>query len=143
MLADAASEVLETMFFTEVLGPALGGEAEPEPRRDVRVAFAGTPSGALTLSVSGPAARTLAGNFLAPEQDDSLPPAQLDGVVCELANMICGSLLSRVETECRFRLSIPELAPANASHAFAPPCQSLDLGEGTIHLWLELDSHAN
>ena len=142
MLAAAASEVLETMFFTEVYGPALVAEPEAEPRLAVRLSFAGSPSGALTLSASAAAAQALAANFLAPEQDGALPAAQLAAVVSELANMICGSLLSRVATEAHFRLSSPEVAPADAVCPPGAPSQSLDLGEGAIDLWLDLEPHA-
>lgn len=142
MLAAAASEVLETMFFTDVWGPAQEDAPDDEPRVAARLSFAGTPGGALTLSVSEPAVRTLAANFLALDNDDPLPAAQLGGVVLELANMICGSLLSRVGTETHFRLSSPELLPAGAGRPPGAPSQSLDLGEGTIDLWLDLEPHA-
>lgn len=142
MLAAAAGEVLETMFFTEVYGPAPEG-APPEPRVAARLTFEGTPSGAMTLSVSQLAARSLAANFLATEQDDPLPDGQLAGIVCELANMICGSLLSHVKTEEHFLLSSPEAVPADATLLDGPPSKSLDLGDGTIAVWLALEPHVN
>src|SRR5579862_2115812 len=108
MLEAAAGEVLETMFFTEVCSPREGGSAHSEPGIGAHLRFVGTPSGALTIRVSEPAARVLAANFLAPEDDEPLPSAQLGSVVSELANMICGSLLSRVGSEQHFRLSAPE-----------------------------------
>jgi len=141
MLAAAAGEVLETMFFTGVYGPAQGG-SPAELRVSARLSFEGTPSGVLILSVSEPAVRSLAANFLAPDEDDSLSPTQVGCVVCELANMICGSLLSRVKTEEHFRLSSPELLPEGAAFAPGPPNQSLDVGDGTIDLWLALENHA-
>jgi hypothetical protein len=143
MLVAATGEVLETMFFTGVYGPAQAGGSPAEPRVAARLSFEGTPSGALTLSVSEPAVRALAANFLASDEDDSLPVSQLGCVVCELANMICGSLLSRVKTEECFRLSSPELLPDDAACRPVPPNQSLDVGEGTIDLWLALEHHAN
>jgi hypothetical protein len=143
MLAEATGEVLETMFFTGVYDPAQPGKAETEPRVGARVRFQGTPCGVLTLSLSEIAARALAANFLAVEPDNPLPDAESGLVVCELANMICGSLLSRVRTPEHFRLSSPELVLADRAHdAAAPPRQSLDLGEGTIDLWLALEPHA-
>ena len=146
LLAAAAGEVLETMFFTCTYGPAQPGGSPDEPRVAARLGFEGTPSGALTLSVSEPAVRALAANFLAPDEDDPLPAAQLGCVVCELANMICGSLLSRVKSEERFRLSSPELLPESAACPPGPPTQSLSLGEdvadGTLDLWLAMEPHA-
>ncbi|MGA2575186.1 MAG: chemotaxis protein CheX [Bryobacteraceae bacterium] len=145
MLAAATGEVLETMFFTDVYGPAPAGASAGEPRVAASLGFEGTPSGALTLSVSEPAVRALASNFLGSEEDDPLPPAQLGSVVCELANMICGSLLSRVKVEEHFRLTSPELLPADACPP-GPPSQSLAMGEaeadGTIDIWLALEPHA-
>jgi len=142
MLAAAAGEVLETMFFTGVYGPAQGG-SPAELRVSARLSFEGTPSGVLILSVSEPAVRSLAANFLAPDEDAPLSTAQQGCVVCELANMICGSLLSRVKTEEHFRLSSPELLPEGAAGAPGPPNQSLDVGDGTIDLWLALEDHAD
>lgn len=141
MLEAAAGEVLETMFFTEVCSPPDDGGAHPEPGVGAHLRFVGTPSGALTIRVSEPAARGLAANFLAPEDDQTLPAAQLGSVVLELANMICGSLLSRVGSEQHFRLSAPEPVSDGGVPAAAPN-QSLNLGEGKIDIWLELENHA-
>jgi hypothetical protein len=147
MLVAAAAEVLETMFFTGVYGPAQASGSPAEPRVAARLCFEGTPSGALTLSVSEPAVRALAANFLASEEDAPPPVSQLGCVVCELANMICGSLLSRVKAEEHFRLSSPELLPEGAPCPPGPPSQSLavgdGVGDGTIDLWLALDQNAN
>lgn len=143
MLAAAASEVLETMFFTSIYGPALPGEAAGGPRVAARLDFVGTPSGALTLSIAQPAAGALAANFLGAEENEPLQDTQLASVVCELANMICGSLLSRVKTEEHFRLSSPEPVRADTGCPPGRPSQSLDLGDGTIDLWLSWETHAN
>src|SRR5580658_7909528 len=134
MLVAATGEVLETMFFTGAYGPAQAGIFPAEPHVVTRVAFEGTPSG------------SLAANFLASE-DDVLPRfAQLGGGVCELANRIRGSLLSRVKTEEHFRLSSPELLPDGAACPPGELSQSLALGEGlgdgTVDLWLESEHHA-
>jgi CheY-specific phosphatase CheX len=141
MLSTAAEQVLETMFFTAVYGPAPEGEPADTPRFAARLGFEGTPSGALTIGISQPAAHTLAGNFLAVEEEEGLTDAQVGGVVCELANMICGALLSRVEGEEHFRLSSPELVP-DTSPAACQHRRSLDLGDGTLDLWLAVENHA-
>jgi len=146
LLAEAAAEVLETMFFTAVCGVAEPDQSVAEPHVAACLGFEGTPSGALTLSVSESTVRALAANFLAPDEDDPLLAPQLGGVVCELANMICGSLLSRVSSEEHFRLSSPELLPEGAACPSGQPSQSLSLGEdvgdGIIDLWLSLEPHA-
>lgn len=143
ILVAAAEEVLETMFFTAVYGPAAAGASLSGPHRTARLGFEGTPSGALTLSISEPAGRTLAANFLASEEDGPLPDAQLASVICELANMICGSLLSRVTSEDHFRLSTPAPLADEAADPPGRPNQSLDLGDGVLDLWLTMERHAS
>jgi len=141
-LAAAAEDVLETMFFSGIYGPAA---APPDGAAlAARVAFRGTPCGTLTLRLSEPSARSLASNFLACESAEPLPQTQLAGVVCELANMVCGSLLSRVKSETDFRLSAPELLPCTEPEPAAgtPAHQAFDLGDGVLDLCLELENHA-
>jgi len=142
MLAEASSEVLETMFFTGVMGAAQPDPADTWPRLTARLSFDGQPSGVLTLRVSEPAARALAANFLASEGDELPSATQLGGVACELANMVCGSLLSRLGSQNHFRLTSPELVSPDAGPPPEPPDQSLDLGDGVIDLWLRVDQHA-
>jgi CheY-specific phosphatase CheX len=145
MLAAAAEEVLATMFFTDIYGPAQPHASGACRRLAARLRFEGTPSGVFALSVSVPAVRTLAANFLARDDEEALPDAQLESVVCELANMICGSLLSQVKTEERFRLSSPEVLRGDDALPATRPNQSLSLGEdsdtASIDFWLALESH--
>ena len=147
LLAAAAAEVLETMFFASVYGPPQAGADRAGPRMAARVGFAGTPNGVLTLSISTPAMRALAANFLASDDGDPLPVSQLEGVICELANMICGALLSQVKAAELFRLTSPELLPDDAPCPPFQPHISLALGEdagdGTIDLWFDLEPHAD
>jgi CheY-specific phosphatase CheX len=77
----------------------------------VELTFEGEPSGALFLSLSAPAARQIAADFLGIDES-AVSAAQTADVVCELANMICGSVLSRVESAARFRLASPRVLPA-------------------------------
>jgi hypothetical protein len=140
ILEAAAGEVLETMFFTAVYGPA--ASAAESPSVAARLRFEGTPSGVLTVNISEPAMHTLAANFLACEEEGPLSPPQLGSVACELANMVCGSLLSHVKTEEHFCLSSPELLPQNDVAQAGSPNRSLDLGDGVIDLWLALEHHA-
>jgi len=141
MLGSTAEDVLETMFFTSI-EPA-DADAPPNERRlAVRLWFTGIPSGKLTLRVSEASARSLASNFLAAETDDPLPDAQLEAVVCELANMICGALLSQVGGEAHFRLSSPEPVEPGDFDPDLRPMKSLNLADGHLELWLELEEHA-
>jgi len=142
ILGSVTEEVLEAMFFTSVYGPADASPPDGEPHVSAHLTFRGSPCGAMTLSLTEPAARTLAASFLAAEPDEPLASSQLGGVVCELTNMICGSLLSRVESQTHFQLSSPELLPDGAALPACPPNQSLDLGDGMLALWLTLENHA-
>jgi CheY-specific phosphatase CheX len=110
-LHDSVQEVLEKMFFVEALDEPAAETDSPEGSMAVKLMFEGSPSGALKLSVSAGVARQIAADFLG--QDESgLSSAQVGEVVCELANMICGSVLSRVESCTTFRLAPPSLLVA-------------------------------
>ena len=141
-------EVLEKMFFIQCLG---------EPREFVSesevvayLTFEGDPSGSLTLRVTAGAARSVAADFLAAEEPD-LSEQQIGDVICELANMICGSVLSRVESATTFRLasprivafesdpqdlaggaSEPEASPTLASDARSSAVRAVDIGSGRM-----------
>lgn len=141
LLAETVDVVLETMFFSAPLGPA-----EPETggaALEARLAFRGIPSGILAVRLSEPGARLLAAGFLG-EDEERLTDEQLGQVVCELTNMLCGSLVSKLESEVHFNLAPPVLVTAQcvpASIAELPPtaCQSfaLDIGNLTVTLRLE------
>jgi len=101
----SAMEVLETMFFTSVLD-------EPEPVPDeasisVSLTFHGTPPGTFQIDIGQSAARSLAADFLGADLEEvTLERAQ--EVACELANMLCGSVLSHVGPNAHFDLTHPE-----------------------------------
>jgi CheY-specific phosphatase CheX len=104
-LREAVDEVLEKMFFVQSEGEA-AQDRPPEELVAARVDFEGSPSGTLSLRITLQAAHGMAADFLGEEASE--PPAtRTTEVVCELANMICGSILSRGEGETAFRLSAP------------------------------------
>jgi len=117
LVPDCCSDVLEAMYFTSVLEvtredafPERGG-TEGMPSFQAEYAFSlnfrGDVSGRFGLSLSGPAARCLASNFLG-EEDSNLSIHEVGEVIGELANMLCGSVASRIEGERKFVLSHPE-----------------------------------
>jgi hypothetical protein len=61
-------------------------------------------------------------------------------VVCELANMICGSVLSRLERNATFQITHPELVPPQQDVSFggAGANRWFDLGDGILTVSLEL-----
>ncbi len=130
-VADSTAEVLETMFFTCIVGDA---DCEPSDPVSTKLDFTGTPSGSFGLSLSKAASRQIAAGFLA-EDEFEISQAQADEVVCELTNMLCGSLLSRMETETCFDLTHPELAAIPESRAYL---RHFALDGGTLSIWLNL-----
>jgi CheY-specific phosphatase CheX len=144
LLSTTVDSVLETMFFSAVLGPA-----EPETNGTVlesRLAFHGRPSGTFGVCLSEPSARLLAAGFLG-EDEESLTDSQTGQVVCELANMLCGSLVSQLQSDESFDLASPELVPSGSEIAagfHAPPVarQSFELEGGILTVTLHLGAPA-
>jgi len=138
LLSGAVDSVLETMFYSAALGPA-----EPEIGTGVleaRLAFRGRPSGTLSVCLSESTARQLAAGFLG-EEEDALTDSQPGEMVCELANMLCGSLVSTLATEGRFDLTSPELVPAGTPAASPDQPlarQSFELESGILTVTLRL-----
>ncbi len=107
-LAESVREVMEKMFFVDIVDSPRAG---PEPEGiAAELCFDGDPPGSFRLVLDRRAARSVAADFLGSDPE-ALTLEQLDGVVCELANMVCGSVLSRIESTAAFRLSTPTLAP--------------------------------
>jgi hypothetical protein len=137
ILFSAAQQVLETMFFTSILGER---EAPPEePTLGARASFHGAPSGTFGLRLSSGAARAMAGNFLGAEDERELTEVQIGEVVCEMTNMICGAVLSQVETESAFEIRLPELQPPGEGAEAGATVRSLDLDNGALTMFLSFD----
>jgi hypothetical protein len=105
VLDTVVNEVLETMFFSAVFGP--GTETEG-PRMTACVSFSGSHSGALEVSALEGTVTALACSFLG-VMEDELPKGQAPAMLGEMANVLCGALLGRVEPEGRFRIAPPEV----------------------------------
>jgi hypothetical protein len=139
-LRESAEEVLETMFFAAVLGDA--AEPAPEDRGGAaRVAFSGAPPGVCTVAACPAAARSLAAAFLGIDESE-VSAGGADEVMRELANMICGSTLSRLAPDAPFELRSLEGAPdpdapAPRSHAAPGARCTLDIGAGALALSVE------
>jgi CheY-specific phosphatase CheX len=109
-LQESVAEVLEKMFFIRAFAEPLEEPESPCRHIAVQLTFEGDPAGSLTLSTTRAAGRSIAADFLG-EEEAALSERQVEEVVCELANMICGALLSRVESGAVFRLGSPEILP--------------------------------
>jgi CheY-specific phosphatase CheX len=139
-LAECTEEVLEQMFFVRPLSDAPAEDLLASPHLIADVDFAGEPSGHLILSVSQQAARSIAADFLA-EEEPVLSEQQVGEVVCELANIICGSVLTRVESRSLFRLGSPRLLPEDPQPKPQPGAvQSLNLWNGNLTVAMSTES---
>lgn len=105
-----AAEVMETMFFTEALVTDCDhgwlGRAFT-----VRVNFDGTHCGQVFLTISTEAAWSIAAGFLGLDMAE-MAEAQLNQVILELANILCGAAMSRLWPESSLTLAAPELVEA-------------------------------
>lgn len=109
-MAAAAVEVLETMFFE--LPVDLVREAEP-PGAGLasQVEFSGTRNGRLEVDVEPGAARRLSASFLGREDEQTVTEPEVNLVLLELANMLCGNALSRIEPLGGFQIGAPRPVP--------------------------------
>jgi CheY-specific phosphatase CheX len=141
-LAAAVEEVLETMCFTTVLASSEGAippEGGGTPAITVELRFEGSPSGGFCVSVPMKLARVVSAGFLGREEAE-VSDSQAGEVVCELANMICGLVLSRLESKATFQITHPELTPCEPGAGFngAGTCRWFDLGDGLLITSLQL-----
>ncbi len=135
LLAASAAEVLETMFFTAVGGEAEAGQA-PVEWISAALEFHGEPGGRFRVGASRPAARAMAASFLGLDESE-VSDRQVGEVMCELANMICGSVVSRLESGT-IQILHPELVEGPPPEA----ASVLALEEGVLAVWLELETPA-
>lgn len=125
LLAQTAREILETMFF---VSPE--DAAEPTSAlNDLLIAelkFEGALSGWFRIQVQESCARAMAGNFCGVMDPGELSAEGVAGVLCELANMVCGATLSRLDPDAIFKLGSPQLGSQGGA------------GEGMVQ-WLSTD----
>ena len=109
-----AAEVLETMFFEEAVPTACDHTWLPTAV-SVHVSFEGSHQGEFLLSVSPDTARSIASGFLGLDPEE-MTGTQPGDVILELANILCGALMSTLWPESVLSLGTPELA--TAEHGF-------------------------
>ena len=140
LLSGAVTGVLETMFFAEA------GIAEAPsglPALAAALSFRGRPSGEMTVCVSTAALRPLAAGFLGEDESD-ITETQAAEVICEIANMLCGSVVSQLESEKSFDLASPHLIPAGSSGLESHPghqttTQTFAIQNGTLTVVLRME----
>lgn len=106
LLAEAAQDVLETMFFAAVDDEAELSEAELGDKSGAEVRFHGAWSGRLQIRLAAATAEAIAADFLG-EEPGELQPLQVDYVLDELVNMVCGAALGRIDSDGLFDLEGP------------------------------------
>jgi CheY-specific phosphatase CheX len=114
LLTQVAEDVLENMFFSGVMGE-MEGEAGGE-RLSARVTFSGSSAGELGVSAPPSTVALLAAGFLGAE-DDNVTEVQARAVVGELANVLCGAVLGRLNPTGHFAISPPEVSHAEGASA--------------------------
>ncbi len=134
-LGRVAAEVLETMFFTE----ALAVECEHGWLADavaVRVDFDGSHSGEMWLALTPAAIPSIASAFLGLEPEET-GEEQRAQVILELANILCGAVLSSLWPESRLLLDAPQSAPWECpAEGVWHGCLALDEGALAISIRL-------
>ena len=137
LLSDAAIEVLESMFFTSVLDTMDPEEHSAEGWVSAQLSFRGTPPGRFGIRTSPEVARKLAASFLG-QEEDSVTETQYGDVICELDNMLCGSVLSRMEKDSLFELSQPKIGPDEKPDDVNALCGFV-LEEGPMQVWMTIE----
>ncbi|MGE5644264.1 MAG: chemotaxis protein CheX [Acidobacteriota bacterium] len=133
-LAEAVRGVLETMFFTGAESERPGYASGTAGAIEARLRFDGERPGEFRVLVAPGAARSIAANFLGADEEAEITEAQAGDVVSELANMICGSALSRLEGDVAFDLSHPSVSRLDAEPAAWPDgaARTFDLENGWL-----------
>lgn len=141
VLRQSVEEVLEKMFFIRALDDGALPARYEDDAISAHLSFDGDPPGSLILHVAAGTARSIGADFLG-EQEDDLNAAQVGEVICELANMICGAVLSRIESTAAFRLGAPRLGDEDFGDA-GSTCRavhSLELGGGSLTVKLRTET---
>lgn len=135
VLKRMAEDALEEMFFGVIL--SVEGTAEPGPECVcAQVEFRGYHSGSLTVALSPEAAVDLSANFLGVDPS-AVTAEQTELVASELANIICGSALSRWQVDSSFDLQPPRVGSWAGSEKY---CSATRLQLENGFLWLGLES---
>ena len=128
-MKSAISEVLETMFFV-LIDFASQGSTPLACRYGSKIQLS---SESRTLEISFRAAesfaRMITANFLS-KHEDEVVSEEMEDVMKELANMVGGNFMSRIQDE-GWQLGIPSLRPSEKENEGSPSIMALSyLGEG-------------
>jgi len=128
-LTKCTGRVLETMCYSDPL-PITGIE-EGLAFLHAELHFHGTYSGVFHLDITEEAGRGLASTFLGSDDAD-VPEEQLGSVICELTNMICGSMLSTLDANADIHLDAPRLVPEDAPRSGEVLSRAFEIDNGQM-----------
>jgi CheY-specific phosphatase CheX len=138
ILRSVSAEVLETMFFTE----AVSSECEHgwlEMAVSARVGFAGSHLGQMRVGVCPEAVVSIGSAFLGLDPQEA-SDQERSQVILELANIVCGAVLSRLWPESKLQLDAPESTSWDGGEDAMHCC--LELPEGKVAISIRLLSQA-
>ncbi len=135
-LIPSCEQVLETMFFTGVLSSGEHMPCNCPGSLCANVRFEGPPDGEFRVCFANETAGSLASSFLGLAPDE-VTSADCEQVAGELANMFCGSVLSRSVPSGEFHLTVTqEHDPVQDLCDF---CVALELPEGPLNVCIRVD----
>jgi CheY-specific phosphatase CheX len=131
--------VLEAMFFESLKTEPFETGEVPEAALCTQVEFIGSQAGHMQVATEERTAVALAGNFLGLGEGDEEAadrPALARFTVGELANICCGSFLSRLFPNGTFAIRPPEVLPA-PPEAGGTAWLAMPMGGGTVYFRLQ------
>lgn len=140
LMRTSVDAALEAMFFTGVEQEMDTPEVPGSDRITVGVTFSGNLGGRFVLVLTREAASMLAASFLGVDGEPELETSQIADVVRELANILCGSVLSRLGRQTDFHLAPPELGCPDPFADNSPGLRRwlrIPEGELGLSLWFE------
>ena len=135
VLTRCTGHVLETMCYSDPL-PITGLE-DGQAFLHAELRFHGTYSGVFHLDVTEEAGRSLATTFLG--ADDEVPQEQMGSVICELTNMICGSMLSSMDARAEIHLDAPQLVDGAAPRADGVLSRAFEIDNGQMAVAIQFN----
>ncbi len=139
-LTESVSEVVESMCFVSSEDGTLPSELEDPLWVSRRLSFRGPQQGCFGLRAPISTARMLASNLLG-QEEEQLSDAQAAEALGEIANMICGTLLCRINSQQAFELS----PPCSDQASEKPPCRErvcrmFSLDGNALIAWIEVET---
>ena len=142
ILTESCAEVLETMCFASILGDEGSKMNVDTDCIYSQLSFKGVRCGEFGISAPAVTSNSLAAAFLGLDED-SVTQTQSEQVLCELANMICGAVLSRMDHDAIFELSYPEIITCPAAREEMPKAatKNLQMDSGSVALSLNVSGN--